>query len=242
MVLNFGAAHTRVDARSDSPQRLEHAWVTGLHTHYHRSVAIGERRFMVVRFTPLGAHLFFRLPMDSLIDRAVPLEQVDQRIASLVRDHVMVGGGWAERFDAMERLIATRVDRCAIPPHIERAWDALVRTRGQTPVGSLASDAGCSHRHLIQQFRACIGLAPKKAAMLLRFNRSIDAVAPNGRANSPNKPYLEGSAPPGADALAARWARIAAECGYFDQSHFIHEFRAFAGATPSEFLRGIATR
>jgi len=94
---------------------------------------------------------------------------------------------------------------------------------------------------LIQQFRTCIGLPPKKVALLLRFNRSINAVTGNGLANSPNKPYLEGSAPPGADAPGARWARIAADCGYFDQSHFIHEFRSFAGATPSEFLRGIPT-
>ena len=75
--------------------------------------------------------------------------------------------------------------------------------------------------------------------MLLRFTRSLDAVSLSGPANSPRKPYLEGSAPPGGDALGPRWARIAAECGYFDQSHFIHEFRAFAGATPSQFLRGI---
>jgi len=242
MILNFGASHTRVEARSDSgPQRLDHAWVTGLQTHHHLSEAIGERRFMVVRFTPLGAHLFFHLSMDSLTDRVVPLEQVDPRIASLVSDHVMVARGWAERFDAMERLIGSRVARYAIQPQIERAWNGMVRTWGQMSVGSLAAGAGCSHRHLIQQFRTCIGLPPKKAAMLLRFNRTIDAITQNGLANSPRKPYLERSAPSGADALGARWAHIAAECGYFDQSHFIHEFRAFAGATPSEFLRGILT-
>jgi AraC-like DNA-binding protein len=242
VVLNFGASHTRVDARSDSgPQRLDHAWMTGLQTHHHLSEAIGERSFMVVRFTPLGAHLFFNLSMDSLTDRAVPLEQVDPRIASLVSDRVMVARGWAERFDAMERLIGSRVAGYAVQAHLERAWNGLVRTGGQTSVGSLAADAECSHRHLIQQFRTCIGLPPKKVAMLLRFNRSINAVTQNGPANSARKPYLEGSAPPGADAVEARWAHVAADCGYFDQSHFIREFRAFAGATPSEFLRGTST-
>lgn len=240
MILNFGASHTRVDALSDGgPQRLDHAWVTGLQTFYHLSEAVGERRFMVVRFTPLGAHLFFRLSMDSLTDRAVPLDQIDRTVASLVSDRVMVAGGWAERFDAMERLIGSRVARCAVPSLVERAWNGLVRTGGQAPVGSLVADAGCSRRHLIQQFRTCVGLPPKKVARLLRFNRSIGAVTQNGLANAPNKPYLEGSVPPGADALGTRWAHVAAECGYFDQSHFIHEFREFAGATPSEFLRGI---
>jgi len=242
MVLNFGASHTRVDAMSESgTQQLDHAWVTGLQTHHQLSDAIGERRFMVVRFTPLGAHLFFHLSMEALTDRAVPLEQIDPRIALLVSDHVMVARTWAERFDAMESLIGSRVAQCMVPPHIDRAWNGLVKARGQEPVGSLAETAGFSHRHLIQQFRTCIGLPPKKAAMLLRFTRSIEAVTRNGLADSASKPYLDGSAPSGADASQAQWAQIAAECGYFDQSHFIHEFRAFAGATPSEFLRGIPT-
>jgi AraC-like DNA-binding protein len=236
MVLNFGASHTRVDAEPDSgPQRLDHAWVTGLQTQHHRSEAIGERRFMVVRFTPLGARLFFRLSMDSFTDLAVPLDQVDARIASLVSDRVMVAQDWAQRFEAMEALIGSRVAPSAVPPHIEQAWSGLVRTWGQLPAGSLAADAGCSHRHLIQQFRTWIGLPPKRVAMLLRFNRSINAVARKGLANPPNKPYLEGVAP---GAVGVRWADIAAECGYSDQSHFIHEFSSFAGVTPSEFLRG----
>ena len=180
MVLNFGASHTWVDARSGSgPQRLDHAWVTGLQTRHRFSEATGERRFMVVRFTPWGAHLFFHLSMDSLADRAVLLEQIDPAIAALVSDHVMAARGWAERFDAMEELIGSRV------------------------------------------------------------NRSLDAVGQSGQANSPRKPYLDGLAPSGGDVPGAGWAHIAAECGYFDQSHFIHEFRAFAGATPSQFLRGI---
>jgi AraC-like DNA-binding protein len=242
MILNFGASHARIDARPDSaPQRLDHAWVTGLQTRYHRSVAIGERRFMVVRFTPLGAHLFFHLSMDSLTDRTVPLDQVDSKVASLVSDHVMGIRGWAGLFDAMEWLIGSRVAEIAVPSNIEQAWDRLVRTGGQTPIEGLASGAGCSHRHLIRQFRTRIGLPPKKAAMLLRFNRSINAVTRSGLANPPNRPYLEGSAPRSADALGAHWARIAAACGYFDQAHFIREFKAFAGATPSEFLRGIPT-
>jgi AraC-like DNA-binding protein len=238
MVLNFGASHTRVD--DGGAQRLDHAWVTGLLTRYHLGEALGERRFMVVRFTPLGAHLFLRLSMDSLTDRAVPLDEVDAGIASLVRDRVMVSGDWAQRFDAMEALIGSRVAGCAVAPHIESAWNSLARTWGQMPVGWLAAEAGCSHRQLIQQFRTCVGLPPKKVATLLRFHRLINAATRNGPADSAIKPYLDGSVPPGAE--GTRWADIAAECGYFDQSHFIHDFRSFAGATPSEFLRGIPTR
>jgi AraC-like DNA-binding protein len=225
LILNFGAAHTVAG------QQLDHAWVTGLQTRSQRSVATGERQFMVVRFTPLGAHLFLRLSMDTLTDQTVALDQLSPRVAALVNDDVMIAQGWAERFDAMERLIGGRVIGSAAPTIAERAWNELVRSGGQTPVRWLAADAGCSHRHLIQQVRAGIGLTPKRLATLLRFNRAIGAVDQN----SSNKPLLEGS-PLAEDAC---WARIAAECGYFDQSHFIRDFKAFAGVTPSELRRGI---
>ena len=237
MVLNFGAPHRRLDAACDGGSELfDDAWVTGLHNRFHVSEAVGERQFMAVRFTPLGAHLFLGLPMDLIANRAVRLEDVDSRVALLVRDRVMVARGWEERFDAMEALIASRLTGCAVPPFVESVWKGLVRSHGQIAVRSLAADIGYSHRHLIGQFRTYLGLTPKQVARVLRFNQTINLVTPG---NPTSKPFLEGSVPPGADGDALRWADVAAECGYFDQSHFIKEFRTFAGATPSEFLRGV---
>jgi len=76
--------------------------VTGLQTRYHLSEATGERRFMVVRFTPLGAHLFLRLSMDALADRTVGLEQIDPGLTSLASDRRRLGatvrcGGTTDR-------------------------------------------------------------------------------------------------------------------------------------------------
>lgn len=242
MVLNFGAPHTTRDPRGDAgPERLDHAWVTGLQTGHRLSDATGERSFMVVRFTPLGAHRFLRLSMHELTDRVAPLDQLDSTISSLVRDHVMVAGGWEERFDAVELLIGGRLAGSEARPHLERAWSELASTRGQTPIASLAADAPCSHRELIRQFRSCCGIPPKKAARLLRFNHVLAAVTQLRRIDAPSKPYLEGPAVTSTDTLEAGWARVAAECGYSDQPHLVHEFRAFAGVTPSEFLRGIST-
>jgi AraC-like DNA-binding protein len=245
MVLNFGAPHTRVASGSGTdPQRLDGAWVAGLQTRYHLSDAIGERRFMVVRFTPLGAHLLLRVAMDSLAERAVPLEQIDAGLAAAVTGPVLAASSWADRFDAIERLVGGRIEEAAPPPHLEWAWEQLSSTAGQARAGWLAAEIGCSPRQLIQQFRAGIGLSPKKAAMVLRFSRSIDAVtrAPgpgNSRPGSPRRPYLQGSSPLSAGEPAQPWADVAADCGYFDQPHFIREFRAFAGVTPTEFARGI---
>ena len=69
------------------------------------------------------------------------------------------------------------------------------------------------HRFHDRAFEARVGLTPKRFARLLRFQRVI-AHAARGRAD---------------------WARVAADCGYYDQSHLVHEFRALSGLTPSAY-------
>jgi AraC-like DNA-binding protein len=113
---------------------------------------------------------------------------------------------------------------------------------GRRTIGSLAAACDCSHRHLISQFQKCIGVAPKSAARLLRFNRAVRLM--NRRAFArrdplAGKPYIETPTADGAAVPEIAWAGIAADCGYFDQSHFIREFRQFAGATPSAFLQQV---
>jgi AraC-like DNA-binding protein len=81
-------------------------------------------------------------------------------------------------------------------------------------IGALAAELGCSRKHLAAQFHDQIGLGPKTAARLLRFDAAL-ALLRRGRG--------------GAD--------VAARCGFADQAHLVNEFRAFAGTTPAAFAR-----
>src|SRR5690348_16590525 len=62
LVLNFGAPHLQGNGAGWT--RRDDAWVVGLHEGPRWSAAAGERHFMVVRFTPIGAHLFLKTPMN----------------------------------------------------------------------------------------------------------------------------------------------------------------------------------
>jgi transcriptional regulator GlxA family with amidase domain len=110
-----------------------------------------------------------------------------------------------------------RLDRGPRPsPEVGWAWERLVASGGAVPIGRLAKEVGWSHRHLIVRFRQQVGLGPKTAARLVRFDgvcRHLDQA--RGRLD---------------------WGRVAAEAGYADQAHLIREFRQFTGTTPTEFL------
>jgi AraC-like DNA-binding protein len=118
-----------------------------------------------------------------------------------------------------------------------------VATDGRIALGSLASEMDCSHRTLIARFRTCVGFPPKTIARLLRFNRAVRSLAglSRTRANEPvSKPFVEVTQAEDRLVGAIQWSDLAADCGYFDQAHFIREFREFAGSTPAAFLRQVS--
>jgi AraC-like DNA-binding protein len=81
-------------------------------------------------------------------------------------------------------------------------------------------------------------------ARISRFHLAVAAVHRLGRRDSlpyvEGKPYLDCEARASVRAASQstiRWADLALDCGYYDQSHFINEFRSFSGLSPLEFLQ-----
>ncbi len=237
LLLNFGAPHRRLEGQQGWICH-DGVWVVGLHDSHQLSEAVGARDFMIVRLTPLGAHRFLRLPMHVISGRAVELRELDPKLAGLVMSRAGAARSGVDRFASMEALIAERVAEATVSSGLAWAWRKLEAADGRIALGPLASEIGCSHRTMIAQFRAGIGVTPKAAGRLFRFNRamrSLNGFRPNGGPAS--RPYIELRLCKDRATREVPWADIAADCGYFDQSHFIREFRQFAGTTPTEFLR-----
>ena len=112
-------------------------------------------------------------------------------------------------------LVVRLVDRPRPSPEVGWAWERLLATRGAVPVGRIADEVGWSHKHLIARFRQQVGLRPKTAARLVRFDgvwRRLDGRRP------------------------LDWGLVAREAGYADQAHLVRDFHQFTGTTPTRFL------
>jgi transcriptional regulator GlxA family with amidase domain len=109
------------------------------------------------------------------------------------------------------------------------AWRLLAATRGRIRIGELAERVYLSRRRLSTLFAAELGITPKEAARTMRFTHAVTRIGEMVRGG--------GTAPGGpARARTLDLARVAAECGYADQSHLDREFRAFAGTSPSGWI------
>jgi AraC-like DNA-binding protein len=174
------------------------------------------REFIGARFKVGGAFGFFA-PAGELRDLRIPLETLWGRAAVDLREHLAEVAPGAARFALLERFLLHRLDRDQQPhPAVRHALLCLRRSHGSASIGGLADECGLSRRRFIEVFRDQVGLTPKLFGRLRRFRRSLAAIGA---------------------AEEVDWADLAAACGYSDQPHLIHDFRAFTGLTPSVYLR-----
>jgi AraC-like DNA-binding protein len=213
MILNFGAPWRVRDGPGSGGGRHD-SFVAGLSESSAFVAAEGTANCLQVDFTPIGAHLFFGVPMHELTNRVVDVDDLLGRDGNLVA-RLEAASTWKMRFELLDDVIAVRVSAARRPaPEIVWAWRALEHTNGAVPVGRLAELVGRSRRYLVARFREQLGLSPKTFARVVRFSRAVRLIH-----GSKRRSFVD----------------LAHECGYFDQAHMIREFREFAGTTPVEF-------
>lgn len=190
-------------------------------------MGVWTRRFLVeyptrvrvvgVHFKPWGISPFVDMPATELRNRWVPVDAVWRRSSDRIRNQI---GGIASATEALRVLEHELRSRLAEAP--SHGLDLVVRTGGRletshgaVAVGALTDAAGVSGNHLAAQFKSHVGVTPKRVARIYRFARlilSVDALRP------------------------VDWSELAQTAGYFDQAHFIREFKDFTGHTPTGYL------
>jgi AraC-like DNA-binding protein len=168
-----------------------------------------------VHFRPGGAAALLGVPAGELADSHVDLELFWGAAARETRERLCEAATPEARFSLLEEILLERLRRSPERhPAVSAALAAL--THKELSIGEIAREIGICQRRLIQVFTSSIGLTPKRFQRVCRFHRVRDLV---GGVASPE------------------WGQIALDCGYFDQSHLIRDFRQFTGFSPAEFER-----
>jgi AraC-like DNA-binding protein len=217
LILNFGSAFRMIDpGNPNGPGQSRRSFVAGLHESFALVESTGSSICVQVNITPLAAHLVLGVPMNSLANRVVELDDILGVASRRLIERLGNALSWGARFDILDAFLTDRLLKARpVSEGIVWAWQTLNMTAGQIPISRLADQVGCSRKHLIALFHAQVGLPPKMLARILRFQRVLEQLkADNG----------------------LRWVEIAQDCGYYDQAHLIRDFRAFAGSSPTEFL------
>lgn len=163
-----------------------------------------------VRFHPGMSHGLMRVPVSILTDEIVDLESLWGKDGRAMEQRLADAGSLQKR----AALIEAGLDPQSGETPVQRAALWIVANRGDASADELARHAGLSAR---QFRRLCIeqtGVGPKMLCRVLRFRNAANRIASAGPGN---------------------WADFALDHGYYDQAHFINEFREFSGVTPAEY-------
>jgi AraC-like DNA-binding protein len=172
--------------------------------------AIGQEiECLQLRLSPVVAHSVLSASPE-LGGTVIGLEDLWGRDAGRVQEQLQTATSWDARFAIAEAALARRVEAShTVDPEVAYVWQQMVLGRGRVRVDRLAVEVGWSRKRLWSRFRAQIGLTPKRAAQLVRFDHAAHRLAAGDSA-----------------------ALVAAEAGYVDQSHLHRDSVAFAGLSP----------
>jgi AraC-like DNA-binding protein len=144
----------------------------------------------------------------------VDLRAIAPALGGSLADRLASTVSWPCRLTLVEELLASMAASGPEPdPMVAWLWLQLRVSGGRARIADLVAETGHSHRHVTTRFRHQVGLTPKAAASIFRFEHTARALASGQRS----------------------LAEVAVQFGYTDQSHLTREFRRLAGSTPATF-------
>ena len=192
---------------------ISHAHVMGQRSHIYYTKQNGDTNLLGVRFKPGGFSAFTKLPAAVLLNQIIPAEDVLNTAPKDWEARLREKKNDAERINLLDQLMMqTAKGTTAEWTSCNKAVDSI-RKSSPISVNALCNENETYYKKLEREFLKYVGYTPKYYYRIVRFNRAI-------RQMQVNKNSL---------------TSICYDCDYYDQSHFIKDFRQFAGTTPKHF-------
>lgn len=197
-------------------QLCRNAWFSGNRNGFITIPSCRDIEMFVVNFHKGKSFPFLRDPLLAYTNCIVDAEIAFSNTILELRETLLSKTTPAAMFDAAEHyFLTTGKDRMELQPCIDFAVTSLTEHPGQQTLQELSEKIGYSQKHFIQLFKTHVGITPKAFMRIMRFQHAIREVEQKSHFN---------------------WTEIAFQAGYYDQAHFIHDFKKFAGFTPGEYL------
>jgi AraC-like DNA-binding protein len=170
-------------------------------------------RVFGIRFFPQAASALLRVPLFELTDRLLPLDSISPRLHDDLIPILDLPTS-DSAFTAITHWLNHRFSALKAAPVVDHIARRIQRERGNISISELSSEYGLSSRQLQRLFAEHVGIAPKTLCRIARFQHVLNLLQNNGD----------------------RWADVAVDAGYYDQSHLLLDFRQFAAETPTFLL------
>lgn len=219
--LNEIPQHIHHNETLNQIQTCKRAWVSGVRT---RPITIPSgrgSRMLVIAFRKGKAFPFYPLPMNDLNDFVIEADLIFGKSILDLREQLLASSSTGQMFLLTETFLLTRAGYNVLQADsfskcIDYAVTQIIKYPNQFCLEKLSDEIGYSQKHFIHLFKAQVGLTPKQYMKILRFQKTILEIESTSIHD---------------------WTFLARQNGFYDQSHFIHDFKGFSGFTPNEYIK-----
>ncbi len=177
----------------------------------------GHVNTFAIRFYPYGFANFVTVPIKELANTETPLTKLFEEVAATeLEKSIVEATDTRQRIEVIERFLMDRLsDEAMIDQIVKTTVDALWKTNGSRSINAILEKDLSKRRQLERKFIKQVGMSPKQLGKVIRLQTALNLLLSE---------------------KASSLTEIAYESEYYDQSHFIKDFREFTGTNPGEFL------
>ncbi|MCF8379200.1 MAG: helix-turn-helix transcriptional regulator [Bacteroidales bacterium] len=198
-------------------QSCQNVWFAGFRTEPITIPSGKESEMLIVQFKKGKAFPFLIEPMQNLTNFVVDAELVISPKILKIRERLLEATNPYEKFQLLEKqLLKIYFNKLKENPFVDFAVSTIIGTPKQCSIKTISDKVGYSQKHTIKLFKEHVGVTPKEFLKVIRFQKAIQQIE---------------------NQISVDWSQIAFDCGFYDQSHFIADFKVFSGFTPSEYIK-----
>lgn len=193
----------------------ERAFLSGQSIGYYDFIRTGETDMICITFRPHGARMFFQFPMNKLFNRSITIDALGLPELKELNDKLLYNHNIEACITHIESFLLKHLSLSKEYNFKRMATVVQSINQGETNIDLLAKKCCLGHKQFRRVFSEYIGSNPSDFIRIIRFQRAL---------------YFMQTSP------RITLANLAFACGYYDQPHFVREFKHFSGYSPSEYL------
>lgn len=219
LIINLGHQKFRHFEAADSQKEKNYdpAVITGIHTRNIFLDSYSRISTMGAVFHPGALSALFDTPAHTFANQIVSLQNIMGSQISALRQRLIETTSAEEQCKLLDAFLSRRLDRSFQPnPAVIYSVEQLNNKNGTPRIAEIRNNIGYSRRHFSGLFKQLVGITPKQYAKICRFQHTLMLMR-----------YRD----------IQDWVDVALAGGYYDQSHFNHDFKSLSGISPTEYYR-----
>jgi AraC-like DNA-binding protein len=200
----------------ETPELLPKSFVAGQFCQSYFLEPTGTTGVIGIKFTPTGLFDLFQVSMQGLANKITDFAEFGGEEAAQITSDIIAATPNDRRIEVIEAyLLGKLASRKAQIGLMQLTVNMILKETGNVSLSEIAEKVNISSRQLERKFKEQIGISPKQFSRVVRLNHALKLLRTNADYN---------------------WQDIIFLCGYYDQAHFIKDFKDIAGECPTRYM------